>query len=289
MSLGDAAIEPPVEKWAEVRDLRVRYLDWGGDGPPVLALHGLASSAHWYDIVAPLLRERFRVIAPDQRGHGQTTQADAGYDWRSLSLDAVALLDHLGISRAVVMGHSWGANVAINVAAKFPDRVSSLVLVDGGFFTPRLGVGSTWEEFSARLAPRKVAGTREEYLAQVRSQLSVCWSPEVERIVKTMVYEDPQGRMQDILTPANHAQVIKEMWEQPASDTWPRVRCETLIVPAGPTAERANSEFAVVRRRMVDAAAEAIENVQVRWIPETVHDIGYHKPGELAEIIRGFL
>ena len=40
---------------------------------------------------------------------------------------------------------------------------------------------------------------------------------------------------------------------------------------------------------MVDAAAQAIENVQVRWIPETIHDIGYHKPGELAEIIRGFL
>ena len=74
---------PPVEGWAEVRDLRVRYLDWGGDGPPVLALHGLASSAHWFDLVAPLLRDRYRIIAPDQRGHGQTTQAPSGYDWRS--------------------------------------------------------------------------------------------------------------------------------------------------------------------------------------------------------------
>ena len=45
----------PVEGWADVRDLRMRYLDWGGDGMPVLALHGLASSAHWYDIVAPML------------------------------------------------------------------------------------------------------------------------------------------------------------------------------------------------------------------------------------------
>ena len=143
--------------------------------------------------MAPLLRERFRVIAPDQRGHGRTTQAAAGYDWRSLSLDAVALLDHLGIPRATVMGHSWGANVALNVAAEFPERVSSLVLVEGGFFSPRLGVGSTWEEFSARLAPRKVSRTREDYLAQVRGQLSMCWSPEVERIVQTMVYEDPAG------------------------------------------------------------------------------------------------
>ena len=97
---------PPVERWADVRDLRVRYLDWGGDGPPVLALHGLASSAHWYDLVAPLLRDRYRIVAPDQRGHGQTTQAPGGYDWRSLSSDAVGLMDRLGTSRAVVMGHS---------------------------------------------------------------------------------------------------------------------------------------------------------------------------------------
>ena len=48
----------PIELWAEIGELKVRYLDWGGDGEPLLALHGLASSAHWYDIVSPLLRDR---------------------------------------------------------------------------------------------------------------------------------------------------------------------------------------------------------------------------------------
>ena len=285
-----AADGPPVEGWAEVRGLRVRYLDWGGDGPPVLALHGLASSAHWYDLVVPLLRERYHIVAPDQRGHGQTTQAPGGYDWRSLSSDAVGLMDRLGISRAVVMGHSWGANVAVNVAAEFPDRVDSLVLIDGGFFAPRLGVASTWEQFSARLAPRTVSGTRDEYLERARAQLSMCWSPDVERIVQTMVYEDVHGEMQDILRPENQAQVIRAMWDEPAAaDTWPRIACRTLIVPAGPPGDRANTELAAMRRQMVEAAAQTIRDVEVRWVPETIHDIGYHKPAELADIIRGFL
>ena len=74
----------------------MRYLDWGGEGEPMLALHGLASSANWYDIVARLLRDRYRIIAPDQRGHGQTTQAGSGYDWHTLSDDLAALLDHVG-------------------------------------------------------------------------------------------------------------------------------------------------------------------------------------------------
>ncbi len=77
----------PSEHWADIGDLKVSYLDWGGDGPPLLALHGLASSAHWYDIVAPMLRDRYRIIAPDQRGHGQTTNAPSGYDWKTLSDD----------------------------------------------------------------------------------------------------------------------------------------------------------------------------------------------------------
>ena len=281
--------EPPNESWATIGGLRFRYLDWGGNGAPVLALHGLASSAHWYDIVAPLIRDRYRIIAPDQRGHGQSAQADNGYDWGSLASDAVGLLDHLGISSAAVLGHSWGANVALNLAAIFPDRIRSLVMIDGGFFSSRFRRGTTWEEFSSRLSPRDVSGTRQVFLDRMRGQLAVCWDEEVERIVQTMVYEDEAGQMHDILSPENHAQVMRAMWDEPASDTWSKVSPRTLIVAAGPTPERAGSEFAVMRRQMVEAAAETIQNVQVHWVPETIHDIGYHRPGELADAIRDFL
>ncbi len=278
----------PVEGWAEVRDLRMRYLDWGGEGAPVLALHGLASSAHWYDIVAPLLRDRFRIIAPDQRGHGQTTQANDGYDWHSVASDAVGLLDVLEIEKAIVFGHSWGGNVAVGTAAHYPERVNALVMIDGGFFSPQMLPGASWEAFSQRLAPRNVSGTRAEFLARISGQLAMCWNNEVERIVQTMVYER-DGQIYDILRPENQAQVIRAMWDDPASNAWPRVKCPSLIVPAGPPADRANSEFALNRKRMVNLAAEGIPNCRVNWIPETIHDIGYHKPQELAQVILRFL
>ena len=278
----------PIEGWASVRDLRMRYLDWGGDGAPVLALHGLASSAHWYDIVAPLLRDRFRIIAPDQRGHGQTTQASDGYDWRSVASDAVGLLDALGIERAIVFGHSWGGNVAVSTAAHFPERVSALVMIDGGFFSPQMMPGATWEAFSQRLAPRDVSGARAEFLARIGAQLAMCWNDDVERIVQTMVYER-DGQIYDILRPENQAQVIRAMWDDPASDAWPRIECPALIVPAGPSPERASADFALTRKRMVEMAAAGIPNSHVHWIPNTIHDIGYHKPKELAAVIGAFL
>ena len=279
----------PRELWADIGALKVRYLDWGGDGPPLLALHGLASSANWYDIVARLLRDRYHIYAPDQRGHGQTTSAPDGYDWKTLSDDLAGLLDHIGLDQVAVMGHSWGGNVATNFAADYPGRVSRLIMIEGGFLDGRLFPGATWESFSHRVRPRDVTGNREEFLDRLRNQLGAIWNGEVERIVQTMVYEDEDGQIQDILRPENHAQVIRAMWDEPASVTMPRIECPTLMIAAGPTPERAGSEFAETRRRMVDAAEKNLKNGRVHWIPETIHDIGYHKPQELARVVDDFL
>ncbi len=285
----------PTEKWARVNGLDMRYLDWGGDGEPMLALHGLASSAHWYDIVARLLRERYRIIAPDQRGHGQTTQAASGYDWHSLSGDLAALLDHVsgeipGFAHPVAaLGHSWGGHVVSNLAYHHPDRVRRVVMIDGGFLDGRLFPEPTWEAFSDRLRPRNVTGNREEFLSRLREQMAGFWNSEIERIVQTMVYEDENGQIQDILRPQNQAQVIRAMWDDPCSHTLPQVQCPALLIAAGPLPERANSDFAQLRRRMVGAAEAALSNGRAHWIPETVHDIGYHKPEELAQVILEFL
>ena len=78
------------------------------------------------------------------------------------------------------------------------------------------------------------------------------------------------------------------MWNEPPSEIIPQISRPILIVPAGPQADRANTEFSRMREIMVSAAAHAARQAQVRWIPETIHDIGYHKPQELAQIIQEF-
>ena len=200
----------------------------------------------------------------------------------------MGLLDVLEIEKAIVFGHSWGGNVAVGTAAHYPERVNALVMIDGGFFSPQMLPGASWEAFSQRLAPRNVSGTRAEFLARISGQLAMCWNNDVERIVQTMVYER-DGQIYDILRPENQAQVIRAMWDDPASNAWPRIKCPSLIVPAGPPADRANTEFALNRKRMVNFAAEGIPNCRVNWIPETIHDIGYHKPQELAQVILRFI
>jgi len=283
----------PTEHHAKIGQLQVRYLDWlpAADvaNSPILALHGLASSANWYERLAARLCRQYRVVAPDQRGHGQTTQSPSGYDWQTLASDAIRVLDYLGVEQASVLGHSWGGNVAINVAAKFPERVSKLVMIDGGFLDGHLLPDASWEVFQNRYGPRNVSGTRQEFLDRISQQLADCWDSDLERIVQTMVYEDEDGHIQDILRPSNHAQVLEAMWGEPPSVTLPNIQCPTVIVPAGPRPDRAGSDFNLTKRVMVEAAAKAVPNNRVHWIPETIHDIGYHKPDELARVILEFL
>lgn len=102
-----------------------------GDGPAVLALHGLTASRRYVLHGSRSIEKAgYRVISYDARGHGQSDPAAHQPEYRYIDYadDAVAVLDHLGIDRAVLIGHSMGAATAVRVALTHPERVSGLVL-----------------------------------------------------------------------------------------------------------------------------------------------------------------
>jgi len=106
-----------------------------GSGPPVLLLHGFPDCWRlWRHQVPALADAGHRVLAPDLRGFGGTDKPERveDYKMRTLVGDAVGLLDALGVDRAAVVGHDWGAALAWMVAMFAPDRVSRLVAVSVG-------------------------------------------------------------------------------------------------------------------------------------------------------------
>jgi len=111
----------------------IAYLD-EGEGAPILLIHGFASSkeVNWLNPawISTLTRAGRRVIALDNRGHGQSSKLydPADYHTGKMADDARALLDHLGIGRADVMGYSMGARIAAFLTSRHPDRVRSAVL-----------------------------------------------------------------------------------------------------------------------------------------------------------------
>jgi len=115
--------------------VRIRYRD-AGRGDAVVLIHGWTRSLDDMFVLADSLASDHRVVALDIRGFGQSGRPSGAEAYgRRMSDDVVRLLDHLGIRRAHLVGHSMGALIAANVAVRYPDRVSSATLVAGPFYS----------------------------------------------------------------------------------------------------------------------------------------------------------
>jgi pimeloyl-ACP methyl ester carboxylesterase len=110
---------------------RVTYRT-AGRGPVLLLLHGIATSSQTWERVAPLLSERFRLIAPDLLGHGESATPRGDYSLGAHANGARDVLTALGHERATVIGHSLGGGIAMQFAYQFPERCERLVLVSSG-------------------------------------------------------------------------------------------------------------------------------------------------------------
>jgi pimeloyl-ACP methyl ester carboxylesterase len=114
---------------AAANGIEINYTDSGGKGPAVVFSHGFLMDHSMFDRQVTALAPRYRVITWDQRGHGGTRAAGAFTYWDSAA-DVLALLDQLGVERAVLAGMSQGGFLSLRAALTAPDRVRALVLID---------------------------------------------------------------------------------------------------------------------------------------------------------------
>ncbi len=122
-------------RYIDTGELR-QHVVVGGDGPPLLLVHGWPQTWYAWRLVMPALARNFQVIAPDQRGCGLSGRPEGGYDTGTLAGDLVALMDALGHRLFAVAGHDTGMWIGYALAADHPDRVARLAVAE----TPLPGV-----------------------------------------------------------------------------------------------------------------------------------------------------
>src|SRR5262249_13234092 len=128
------ADERPTSHHVRVRDLTLRYLDFGGDGAPLLFLHATGFHAWVWAPYVDHFRATHRVLALDQRGHGESDKPPTGYRWEEFGADLAAFLDVLSLERVDAVGHSKGGTAIAAAAAAGTTRVARAVLIEPVLF-----------------------------------------------------------------------------------------------------------------------------------------------------------
>jgi len=125
------AIRLPDDHQVIVGEMRFHYLDWGGSGTPILFLHGGGLNAHTWDCVALMLRERYRCIALDQRGHGDSEWSPVvDYRFAAHVADIEGFIGSMGLERPILVGQSMGGLNSITYATRHSDQMRGMVIVD---------------------------------------------------------------------------------------------------------------------------------------------------------------
>jgi pimeloyl-ACP methyl ester carboxylesterase len=269
--------------------LRLHYQEWGPRDAlgTVVLVHGVGSSCHIWDLSGPLLAEQsLRVVALDQRGHGESDQPDSGYDFPSVVADLSGFLDAVGVGEpAVVVGHSWGASVVLHFAVAHPERTAGIVLVDGGTSSP--GERWTWAETATRLTPPDIDGQLWSDLRQRMAQNNGAYvDPRAEVVGRSLFNVDADGRIARRFRIPNHMQVVRALWEQRPADLLPQVRCPVLILPARQSSDA--PEWRASKVASIDRALAVQPQARVRWFEDTVHDVPLQRPEELAGELAAF-
>ncbi|MBX5493476.1 MAG: alpha/beta hydrolase [Chloroflexi bacterium] len=271
---GARAQTRPSSHYTTIERLRLHHLRWGpASGPVVVLLHGLRAHAYCWERLAPSLAPPFQLLALDFRGHGESDWSEDGYGTAAYLADLAAWLDVQELARVDLIGHSAGGRVAVAYAARHPERVRRLVVID-------IGPDVVFRPFDPTLAARPPRRFRElaEVVAALRPRYPTVSATYLRRLAAHSVRRAPAGGWQ-------------WKWDQ-------RVRGQ----PPPPEAFRADLRALgcptlVVRgaeRGLLTAEGAArmqalVADCRVAAIPGTGHNLHEERPAVLARVVRAFL
>jgi pimeloyl-ACP methyl ester carboxylesterase len=268
-----------------VGELRLHYLDYGGDGPPLVFSHATGFHAWLWAPYARRLSDRFRVLALDQRGHGRSDKPPTGYRWEHFGTDLAGFLERLGLEEVRAVGHSKGATAIAAAAAAGSRRFARAVLID-----PVLVPGPPLREpqndnmlSSGARRRRSVWPDRNEMFERLRGKSPFdTWEEEFVRLyVDHGVADRPDGQVELLCPPEIEAQVYAHA---PMSDGFAfleKLAVPTLVIRGETSPTLADRSLAEAVHRLPDGRAHTV--------PGSGHFVPMERSAAVAEALAEFL
>jgi pimeloyl-ACP methyl ester carboxylesterase len=260
--------------------IRFHYREWGPpEGPAVLLLHGLTGNAYEWDPIAAVLASDLRVLAIEQRGHGQSDRvSDYGTDAMVADLEAIAAV--LGLDSIAVVGHSMGGLNGLLLAARRPDLVERLAIVDVGPESMNAEASEGWRAF-LRAAGAAAYAEPDAAVAEWREMNPLAREPELRHFIANNLRHGDDGQYRWRFD-ASGLEGFLDQRPEPA-ELWgavDRAACPLLVV----NGDRSEVLDAATAERMARGPRR-----ELVVVPDGAHDLTVEQPGALTEAIRWFL
>jgi pimeloyl-ACP methyl ester carboxylesterase len=279
----------PTSHRIKTQDLELHVLEWSNEGVPLVLLHGHGNEAHLWDDFVPTVSEHYRVLAVDQRGHGDSGwDAEGRYDSNTMADDLEAILEHFEIDRFVLIGFSMGGRVSMAFAGRHPERLAGLVLVDIAPELDARGIARIGNEMSEQRAP--VFTSVEEYARMLSLNYPAGQPAAIQRMAKHGLRQredglfelkmDPNLRGERADTP--EAKAEEEAFIQQQWDALAKIPCPTLVV-RGAASDILSPDTA---DKMVD---EVLQNGTLAIIPQAAHSVATDNPEAFQQAVAKFV
>lgn len=210
----------PVRQTLVKSDIQLSYLEWNQGQEPLLLLHGLGDHALVWSSLGEYLAADYHIVAPDMRGHGESSKPEKDYSFESAIADLEALMDKLGWTSAHVVSHSWTGKLAVIWARENPQRVRSMVLVDPifiwkmpEFFKATFPVLYRFLSFLKGMGPFASYAEAEQVARQLNQYQG--WSELQQHVFQAGIEQKPDGSWGSKFTIAARDGIFEDVMRVP--------------------------------------------------------------------------
>jgi len=285
-------VSPVRDEYIIAGDLTFHYIQWGEQGPPIICATGITANAFCFQALADELLSTHRVISYDLRGRGDSDKPESGYSLPIHAQDLAEIIDALELDRPVVLGHSLGAMIGLYFAAHYPDKLSKLVLLDGGGHLPwrTLEDQPAWLAASIGRLGTPVASF-EEYTQRLKAApfLGPYWNEYLDAYFAHDVFYQRDGSVISKTYPVSAQEDLRYLvYEYNPELLWPHVQVPTLFLRAAQGLF--SSDDQLVPQAEAEKIRQSIKDCQYVNYPELNHyTIAFLARNGPAQAVRDFV
>ncbi|PDY25851.1 alpha/beta hydrolase [Bacillus cereus] len=271
-----------------IEGLDVHYYELGNNTKPtIVCLHGLGNSGAVFSELAEYLEDDFHILSFDNPGHGRTAPFvnENGYLFSNIAKWYNNVFQQVLKAPFYILGHSWGADIALHYAKMYPEKIKGIILLDGGYtfpdFQEDMTFSKVYDGWNDYMENSSVFDTWHDVIGEYK-QYTERWNEKIEQMVQTLLNKKEKYEL--INSKFTVLSIIKAFFKESFTTTYPYIKSPLILIHATLPEDLNNA-----RRTGINKLKQHIENVTIVSMEETGHMVHWDNPKKVANEIHNWV